>query len=1035
MALACCGATILVGTVAAMGWALSLHRLASIRPQYIPMAPSTAIAFLVLGATLLLDIRRPSPRLTLALPLAIAALAGAQLIAFFAELPSIVERLLVPAPESFGRVLTARMSPLTALGFLLASLGLACLALRGEHHRLGSIGGGLASLAFILSLVVTLGYAYGTPPLYGGSVVPMALTTAVAFACLSLALIGHAGTDHFPLRSVSGSSATATLLRAFLPIAPAVILLDGAFHQLPAFNPAFHSVASALLVSTVVAVGVWHVARGLGRDMDRAQEERRRADEATQRLTAIVESSTDAIYAQTLDGVVTIWHPSAERLFGHTADEIVGQPASLLLPPNEQDNGCFERIKAGERVHDDAATRIRKDGSEVIVALTVSPVRDASGRVVGASTIARDVTNERRAQTELRESERKLQAFVNSDAVGILFGDIHGNVHDANDALLRLVGYTRDDLEAGHLRWIDITPTEFLPLDEEHVAEARARGACTPYQKQYVRKDGTRVWVLVGYVLLEPERERSVAFVLDISEQKKAEEALQRSEERFSSVFRVGPLAIGMSEISSGRLIDVNESCLEFFGYEREEMLGRTVHELHLWVDPSEREAIVARLLGGETVRNLEVPFRRKSGETRLGLLSMEILRLPTVSELVVVVMIADITERKQLESQLLHAQKMEAIGRLAGGVAHDFNNLLGVILGYGELLRRQVADEQRGRIDQILKAAERAAGFTRQLLAFSRKQVLEPRLLDLNALLSDLETMLRTLIGEDVDLVIAPGQDLGLVRADPGQLEQVIMNLCVNARDAMNEGGLLRIETRSVDLDEAYAERSGAPEQEPIPPGRYARLSVSDTGCGMDRETLSHLFEPFFTTKEKGKGTGLGLSTVYGIVRQSGGHIRAYSEPRQGSIFRVYLPCANGSPPSVDAVLPSRLGRGWETILLAEDEPSLRRLTREVLEDSGYRVLEASTGAEAIQVSDRHPDPIHLLLTDVVMPGMDGKKLSEHLAARRPGMRVLYMSGYTDDIVAERGVLEPGVLLLAKPFTSVTLLGRVREALDAPGT
>ncbi len=1026
-----CGIAVLLACSAALGWATSYRLLASLRAAYIPMAPGAAIAFMLLASALFLEVRSPSPRRTVALSSVVSLLALLSLVAFFADVSPLPEAFLVPAPERFGRVLTARMSPLSAAGFLLVAPALSCLGLQRRHPWLGNLGGGLASLSLVLSLVVSLGYAYGTPPLYGGAVVPMALTTAVAFGGLSVALIGHAGTNHFPLRSLSGPSGTATLLRAFLPIAPVLLVIDGAFHQFPGLNPALHSVASALLVAVVVTAGVWQVARSVGRAMDRALEEERRADEVTERLAAIVESSTDAIYVQSLEGVVTTWHASAERLFGFTASEIVGRPGSLLLPPNEDGEPFRERVKRGERLYQDAATRVRKDGSPVVVALTESPVRDATGRVAGISSIARDVTEERRAERELRESERKLRALVDSDAVGILFGDIHGQVLDANAALLRMVGYTRDDLQAGRLRWTDITPPEYLHLDEKGVAEARARGACAPYEKQYLRKDGSRVWVLLGYVLLEPERERSVAFVIDISEQKQAEEALIRSEERFSTLFRASPLAIGIAEVTSGLLIDANQSYFEFFGYRRSEMEGRTMHQLSLWVDPAERAAAWERMRAGDQVRNLEAAFLRKGGETRLGLVSLEILRLTALSEPVGVEIITDITERKRLEAQLLHAQKMEAVGRLAGGIAHDFNNLLGVILGYGELLRRSASQQQTDKIEQIMKAADRAAGFTRQLLAFSRKQVLEPRVLALDALLQDLGSMLRTLIGEDVDLTITSSEGLGLVRADPGQIEQVVMNLCVNARDAMADGGRLRIETCDLELPVGHAEHGGVPDPELIPPGRYVQLTVSDTGCGMDRETLSHLFEPFFTTKEKGKGTGLGLSTVYGIVKQSGGHIQASSEPGAGSVFRIYLPCVDAAPRVEEVELPSRLNQGWETILLAEDEPSVRRLTREVLEDGGYRVLEAATGAEAILVSDRHPDPIHLLLTDVVMPGMDGRQLSQRLVLMRPGLRVLYMSGYTDDIIAHRGVLEPGTLLLSKPFTTVTLLRRVREALD----
>jgi nitrogen-specific signal transduction histidine kinase/ActR/RegA family two-component response regulator len=393
-------------------------------------------------------------------------------------------------------------------------------------------------------------------------------------------------------------------------------------------------------------------------------------------------------------------------------------------------------------------------------------------------------------------------------------------------------------------------------------------------------------------------------------------------------------------------------------------------------------------------------------------------------------VVLVDMAERKQLESQLLQAQKMEAVGRLAGGVAHDFNNSLGVILGYTELLMRQAGEAQRGKLQEILKATHRAAGLTHQLLAFSRKQVVDPKVLDLNTLLADLEKMLGRLIGEDVDLAIVPGADLGQVKADPGQLEQVVMNLCVNARDAMPDGGLLRLETANADVDAGHAAQA-----EIMAPGRYVMLAVSDTGSGIEKEILPKIFEPFFTTKEEGKGTGLGLATVYGIVRQAGGYVWVYSEVGQGTTFKVYLPRIDERPVAPEVKQAEVPSKGWETILLVEDEGSLRAIAGEILEEHGYRVIQAASASEAIEIAAGHPAPIHLLLTDVVMPGMNGRALAESLVAARPALKVLFMSGYTDDVIAHRGVLEAGTLLIEKPFSALALLGRVRAALGERST
>ena len=391
-----------------------------------------------------------------------------------------------------------------------------------------------------------------------------------------------------------------------------------------------------------------------------------------------------------------------------------------------------------------------------------------------------------------------------------------------------------------------------------------------------------------------------------------------------------------------------------------------------------------------------------------------------------------DVTERKRLEDHLRQSQKMEAIGRLAGGVAHDFNNLLTVISGRAqiELLRPELSGPSRRNIDLIAEAASRASTLTKQLLAFSRKQVLQPRVLDVDIVVARMEPLLRRLIGEDIDLVTATEPGLGRVRADPGQLEQVVLNLAVNARDAMPRGGRLTVETANAELDEAYAR-----QQADVHPGPYVILAVSDTGVGMDAETRAHLFEPFFTTKGVGEGTGLGLATVYGIVKQSGGHITAYSEVGRGTTIKIYLPRVDaasevrGAEPE-----PVVLRRGSETVLLVEDDEAVRELTREVLEMQGYTVLAVADAGEAPGVLERSSRPIHLLVTDVVMPRLSGRELTERLRSLRPGLRVLYISGYADTAVVHHGVLEPGTPFLQKPFTPDTLLRSVRKVLDDGG-
>jgi two-component system, cell cycle sensor histidine kinase and response regulator CckA len=498
-----------------------------------------------------------------------------------------------------------------------------------------------------------------------------------------------------------------------------------------------------------------------------------------------------------------------------------------------------------------------------------------------------------------------------------------------------------------------------------------------------------------------------------------------KSEERFRKAFNANPEPMTIATISDGRYIDVNESFLRVTGYRREEVIGRTAQEIKFWEGPQHRAKFIESLKKRGSVRNLEIMFLTKSGERRTGLNSAEIIEV--AGKDCVIAIFKDLTEQKILEKQLRQAQKMEAIGQLTGGIAHDFNNLLSVILGYSEALEEQLSenDSLQKKCRQIRKAGQSAASLTRQLLAFSRQQVLEPKVMDLNAVVLDTENMLRRLIGADIDLSTALDPSLGSIKADEGQIEQIIINLVVNARDAMPQGGRLTIETTNVDLGEDYARL-----HPPLQPGPYVVLSVSDTGIGMDAKTQARIFDPFFTTKELGSGTGLGLSTVYGVVRQSGGHIWVYSELEQGTTFKIYLPRLEESPrvEKPNGELAKGV-RGTGTILLVEDNEALRELTSSLLTESGYTVLEAETPEKAIQIARQHAGPIHLLLTDVVMPGINGRMLVEKLTPIRPGLKVVYMSGYTG--FTHRGLLDSEAVLLQKPITREALLSKIHGVLS----
>jgi PAS domain S-box-containing protein len=483
---------------------------------------------------------------------------------------------------------------------------------------------------------------------------------------------------------------------------------------------------------------------------------------------------------------------------------------------------------------------------------------------------------------------------------------------------------------------------------------------------------------------------------------------------------------------AGGNIEYVNPAFTRITGYSREEALGQNPRILKSGKqDLAFYQQLWATILKGD-IWHGEVTNRRKDGSFYIEEMGIAPVRSTRGEVTHYIATKKDVTERKSMEAQLRQAAKMEAIGRLAGGVAHDFNNLLTIISGYGQLLQERLSPQDLGHVEEILKASDRAAALTRQLLAFSRRQILAPQVLDLNSVVADLEKMLRRLIGEDIDLTTLQQSGLGRVKADPGQIEQVIINLAVNARDAMPQGGKLTIETANVDLDETYALTHTG-----VTPGPHVMLAVADTGIGMDAEILGHIFEPFFTTKERGKGTGLGLATLYGIVKQSAGSVWVYSEPGQGTTFKIFLPRVEESGPEArPAMAPSELAKGSETVLVVEDEEGVRSLVCQTLTSHGYKVLEAAGAAQALTIAEQHTEPIHLLLTDVVMPQTGGRELAKRLSTLlHPETKVLYMSGYTDDAIVRHGVLEADTFFLQKPFGPSTLLRKVREVLDVkPG-
>jgi PAS domain S-box-containing protein len=661
------------------------------------------------------------------------------------------------------------------------------------------------------------------------------------------------------------------------------------------------------------------------------------------------------------------------------------------------------------------------------------------GRIYENGSIYRDVVRyaeELKQQVaERRRSEDRFRGAFEHTAVAMVLTDADNRFVRVNAAFAGMFGYTPDQMLG--MTMADVThPDDVAESYARREALLAGEGPFFQVEKRYLRRDGETIWGLTSVSLVRDADGRPMLYVgqvQDITERKRAENALRQAQTRLQYVVTTNPAVLFTLKVEGERITGVSwisENVRDLLGYSAGEALAPDWWLTHL--HPDDRDGVLSRtpaeLFGHGHVIH-EYRFRHADGSYRWTRGEMRLVRDDAGRPLEAIGSWSDITEQRRLEEQVQQSQKMEAVGRLAGGVAHDFNNLLTIITGYSELLLAAAApgDPSRELLAEIRKAGERSAGLTRQLLAFSRQSVLAPQVLDLNAVVADTERMLRRMIGEDVRVATNLFPGLWRVRTDPGQIEQVVMNLAVNARDAMPTGGQLTIETQNVELDGLYA--ATHPEARP---GQYVLLAVTDTGCGMTPEVRARVFEPFFTTKDVGKGTGLGLSVVHGIVKQSGGHVEVYSEAGVGTTFKVYLPRVTepGEVVRRDSKLLAS-PRGTETVLLVEDEEAVRSLTRHVLRGNGYTVLEAVNGEEALRVAGRHEGAIHLVITDVVMPRLGGRELAERLSARHPDLRVLFVSGYTDDAVVRHGVLHDRVNFLQKPFTPTVLAHKVREVLD----
>jgi two-component system, cell cycle sensor histidine kinase and response regulator CckA len=799
--------------------------------------------------------------------------------------------------------------------------------------------------------------------------------------------------------------------------------------------------------------------------------ERRRAEqaqrEAEERFRSLFENATEGIFQTTTDGRYLSVNPALARMCGFASpSEMISTVQDLgrelYADPNVRK--VFKQLieKYGS-VKDFEYEVRRKDGAKIWISENAHVVRNPDGEILSYEGTIEDITARKRAELERQ----------------VTFEIIHAvNVTDNLDDLLRLIHIALKKVLYAENCFIALYESAtgmfhfpfFVDQFDEAPPPQRVGRSCTAHvyrtgqamlipQRTFdllaaegkVELVGTPSPSWLGVPLRTPAAtigvlvvqhyedenaytERDQEFLASVGgqialaiERKRSEEKVREGEARLRVLVEQLPavlwtvdrdlcftsaLGAGFARLKIKPNEIVGMSLLDYFETADQTFLPIAAHRRAVAGEPM---TFHVEWKSGSYACHVE-PLRDSDGQVS-GAICMSL----------------DITDRKQLEEQLRQAQKMEAVGRLAGGIAHDFNNLLMVIQGYGDLLveRLPTGDPLRRNAEQIQMASQRASSLTRQLLAFSRKQMLAPKILNIQTVVADMEKILRRLIGEDIQLETSSAPDLGLVKADRSQIEQVILNLAVNARDAMPQGGRLTIETANVELDASYSHPPAV-----LSPGRYVMLAVTDNGCGMDAETQAHVFEPFFTTKEKGKGTGLGLATVYGVVKQSGGYVWVYSEPGRGTSFKIYLPriaetaVPAGREGKSDMQVPQR---GSETILLVEDEKGVRELAREYLTSSGYTVIEAEDGHTALELAAMHVGPIHLLLTDVVMPGISGRELAERVGQIRPGIKIIYMSGYTDQAVVHHGILENDAILLQKPFTLMTLAGKLREMLAVP--
>ncbi|OGR22131.1 MAG: hypothetical protein A2277_12740 [Desulfobacterales bacterium RIFOXYA12_FULL_46_15] len=1042
----CSIGVIAVAVMGLMGYLPGLGLLGSIKEDYIPMAPSTAVSFIAIGCILLFLNAKPlsgkKSAVSLIVILIVSLFGILDVIGYYTGTDLNFEDTFVPVTSELNGVAVGRMSPATGALFFLS--GIVIIALFPEqrpadHKKLIEyIGGGLNSLILMTGFVFCLAYIYGSPLLYGyKSIIPMALTTALGFMLLSISIL-LSQKDAFPLKLLTDTSTQSYLFRFMLPLAILSVISGGiavlSSMQWFNINPAIASAALTLLISFFTGLAAIFISRHMGMVIDRQndliRQSRKALSKSEEQYRILFETMVQGVVYQNADGEIISANPAAGHILGLSLDQMKARTSKdpewkvVDKDKNELPEDRYPAMLAlgTGKVVKNFILGVYNPGINDYVWIIVNSVpqfKDGSDSPYQVYSTFLNITEQKQAEEALRESETRYSTFINSTTDMVFLKDGQFRYIVANKALADNFGRPIGGV---------------IGLCDSDLMLPKMAAACRASDQKAIETVsvvvseelwGDRTFETTKFPVLLKHNQTGVGgFIRDITDRKRA----QADRDRLMTAIEQSNEIVIITN-PEGIIQYVNQAFETITGYTRKEALGRNPRILKSGKqDETFYHRLWSTISRGDTF-NSRIINKRKDGTFYTEDANISPVRDAEGKIVNYVGVNRDVTAHIQLEIQLHQAQKMESVGNLAGGVAHDFNNMLTIIISYAQMLMNEA--DPSGPIHQdlgeILNAAQRSSEITRQLLAFARRQTISPQVLDFNQTVENMLKMLRRLIGEDIDLAWLPSSDLWPVMADPSQIDQILANLCVNSRDAIGGVGKVTIETENIIFDNDYCSvHSG------FVPGEFVLLAVSDDGCGMDKKTIDCIFEPFFTTKSTGYGTGLGLATVYGIVKQNNGFINVYSEPGKGTTFKVYLPRHAGEARETksETAVKIPLARG-ETVLIVEDEASILKLGKRILENLGYTVLEAETPDLALDLAQKHAGRIHILLTDVVMPEMNGRDLANRLQTFYPDLKVLFMSGYPANVISHRGVLEAGVHFMQKPFSSKDLAIKIREALD----